>query len=376
MKIKHSFLLWGLVFLLFVSCGEKQNYLSGQIEGLEPGDCIILGLIDPITDEIYISDSTIVEKKNHFDLYTKATDQWAYLAHCPKNEKIKIEHHRGNRFRLFLEGYASLHLSGSTDNFHYLKITGGLYETPDLRPAFNLMDSALLIQQDGIGRSPSDPLRRTLIKKSNRMLMTVDSMEQQFADTHPDFAYSAAIIRYVNEKELEKRFRQLTPRVQKSVPGIAVSNHLQIFRSTQPGGLAPDFTLLSLTGDSIRLSDYKGKHVFLEFWGSWCGPCRMMSPKLIAFNHTLPSDSSIIMIGIACNEASKKNWKKTVEEDNLNWIQVLEENNQGKLSVSRQYAIDGYPTSLLIDPRGKIILRGHPEHILGEASALLGLSSK
>ena len=278
MKIKHSFLLWGLVFLLFVSCGEKQNYLSGQIEGLEPGDCIILGLIDPITDEIYISDSTIVEKKNHFDLYTKATDQWAYLAHCPKNEKIKIEHHRGNRFRLFLEGYASLHLSGSTDNFHYLKITGGLYETPDLRPAFNLMDSALLIQQDGIGRSPSDPLRRTLIKKSNRMLMTVDSMEQQFADTHPDFAYSAAIMRYVNEKELEKRFRQLTPRVQKSVPGIAVSNHLQIFRSTQPGGLAPDFTLLSLTGDSIRLSDYKGKHVFLEFWGSWCGPCRMVAP--------------------------------------------------------------------------------------------------
>lgn len=206
MKIKHSFLLWGLVFLLFVSCGEKQNYLSGQIEGLEPGDCIILGLIDPITDEIYISDSTIVEKKNHFDLYTKATDQWAYLAHCPKNEKIKIEHHRGNRFRFFLEGYASLHLSGSTDNFHYLKITGGLYETPDLRPAFNLMDSALLIQQDGIGRSPSDPLRRTLIKQSNRMLMTIDSMEQQFADTHPDFAYSAAIIRYVNEKELEKTF--------------------------------------------------------------------------------------------------------------------------------------------------------------------------
>ncbi len=89
MKIKHSFLLWELVFLLFVSCGEKQNYLSGQIEGLELGDCIIWGLIDPITDEIYISDSTIVEKKNHFDLYTKATDQWAYLAHCPKNEKIK-----------------------------------------------------------------------------------------------------------------------------------------------------------------------------------------------------------------------------------------------------------------------------------------------
>lgn len=89
MKIKHSFLLWGLVFLLFVSCGEKQNYLSGQIEGLEPGDCIILGLIDPITDEIYISDSTIVEKKNHFDLYTKATDQWAYLAHCPKKRENK-----------------------------------------------------------------------------------------------------------------------------------------------------------------------------------------------------------------------------------------------------------------------------------------------
>lgn len=99
------------------------------------------------------------------------------------------------------------------------------------------------------------------------MLMTVDSMEQQFADTHPDFAYSAAIIRYVNEKELEKRFRQLTPRVQKSVPGIAVSNHLQIFRSTQPGGLAPDFTLLSLTGDSIRLSDYKGNTYFWNFGG-------------------------------------------------------------------------------------------------------------
>ena len=69
MKIKHSFLLWGLVFLLVVSCGEKQNYLSGQIEGLEPGDFIILGLIDPITEEIYISDSTIVEKKSFRLIY-------------------------------------------------------------------------------------------------------------------------------------------------------------------------------------------------------------------------------------------------------------------------------------------------------------------
>lgn len=365
-----------LILFLLISCGEKQNYLSGDIEGLEPGDRIVLALIDPITDEIYISDSTIVEKKNHFDLHTKATDQWAYLAHWPQREKRKIEHHRGNRYRFFLERYASLHLSGSTDNFQYLNTTGGLYETPDLREAFKLRDSALLIQQDGIGRPSYDPLRRELIKQSNRMLMAVDSMEQQFANTHPDFAYSAAIMRYVDEKELEKRFQRLTPRVQKSVAGVEISNHLQRFRSTQPGGIAPDFTLLSRTGNSIRLSDYRGKHVFLEFWGSWCGVCRMMSPRLIAFNRALPSDSSVVITGIACDEASKENWEKAVEEDNLNWIQVIEENKPGKLSVSRQYAIDGYPTSLLIDPKGRIVLRGHPNEILKKASVHLGLSTQ
>lgn len=102
----------------------------------------------------------------------------------------------------------------------------------------------------------------------------------------------------------------------------------------------------------------------------------MMSPRLIAFNRALPSDSSVVITGIACDEASKENWEKAVEEDNLNWIQVIEESLPGELSVSRQYAIDGYPTSLLIDPKGRVVLQGHPNEILKKASVHLGLSTQ
>ena len=119
------------------------------------------------------------------------------------------------------------------------------------------------------------------------------------------------------------------------------------------GNEAPDFTVKTVKGESIRLFDLRGKFVMLDFWGSWCAPCRREVPNFKKLYTTIPRDS-LIMIGLARDDSTKL----------VNYIEaekILYPNVLAKEALLDTYGITGYPTTLLIGPDGRIIannLRG------------------
>lgn len=127
-----------------------------------------------------------------------------------------------------------------------------------------------------------------------------------------------------------------------------------------PGTEAHNFTKTDLNGRPLSLSSFRGKYVLLDFWGSWCVPCRKGNPHLkkLYFSY---KQKGFDIVGIAADNNTKDAWRKAVEKDELPWRNILIDN------LETVYHITSYPTKILIDKQGIIIGRfGEEEKELDE----------
>ncbi len=124
------------------------------------------------------------------------------------------------------------------------------------------------------------------------------------------------------------------------------------------GSMAPDFTMNDVDDKPFSLSELKGKYVLVDFWASWCGPCRGENPNVVAAYNKY-KDKNFTVLGVSLDE-NKAAWLKAIKADGLEWKQVSDLKYWSSASVPL-YGFDGIPYNVLIDPTGKIIateLRG------------------
>jgi len=141
---------------------------------------------------------------------------------------------------------------------------------------------------------------------------------------------------------------------------VAKQNQSQPRQGATPanGDLAPDFTMNDVNGKPVSLSSFKGKYVLVDFWASWCGPCRGENPSVVAAYNKF-KDKNFTILGVSLDE-NKDEWIKAIKADNLSWTQVSDLKGWSCAAVPL-YGFDGIPYNVLVDPEGKIIasvLRG------------------
>ncbi|MGM8213184.1 redoxin domain-containing protein [Virgibacillus sp. W0430] len=116
----------------------------------------------------------------------------------------------------------------------------------------------------------------------------------------------------------------------------------------EKGNLAPDFELKTLEGETVKLSDFRGERVMLNFWATWCPPCRAEMPDMQKFHEK--TDVVILAVDLLETESSKSNVPAFVEEFGVTFRVLLDEDS----SVANRYRIQPIPTTFMIDSEGKI----------------------
>lgn len=148
--------------------------------------------------------------------------------------------------------------------------------------------------------------------------------------------------------------RRLSPALDSLVYVRDLDDIIETLEKVQPGCMAPDFTLPDTTGVPVSLSDFKGKYVLLDFWASWCPPCRKENPNVVATFENF-KNRNFTVVGISLDK-NREAWLKAIAHDKLDWTH-LSDLRYWDSQVAALYGIRGIPSNVLVGPDGKIIAR-------------------
>jgi peroxiredoxin len=311
-------ILLGIIALLIISCNggnEKEFSFKGTIKGIENGTVLYLDYDNKVLD------STKVEN-NSFTFNTKLPSYPLQLWLHTKNF---------SNYRAFWAENKPMSFLATETDFKKAKITGSEIEK---------LSQTLYQSTDSLSREER-------VKK-----------EMEFVKEHPNSIVSAHILSVYattwGKEKTSELFGQFSTKNKKSDFGQQIGRYIELNKEPKIGNQFVDFKMEDQNGNIKTFSDIKGKVVLLEFWASWCGPCRKENPNLVkTYEKFHPKGFEIFAVSL---DEDKENWLKAIEKDSLNWTQVSDLKGQGN-EASLIYGINGIPDNFLISENGEIIGR-------------------
>jgi len=209
----------------------------------------------------------------------------------------------------------------------------------------------------------------------DRMDSVDKALTRQWIAAHRSSSVSAFLLsRQLGQlpiEEKEKIYNTLMASAKNNAPARRIAASIRINNLTGIGKTAMDFTQNDTLGRAVSLKDFRGKYVLVDFWASWCVPCRGENPNVVAaFNKY--KDKNFTVLGVSLDQPTgKEKWLKAIHDDHLTWTHVSDLKFWNN-AVARQYDINSIPANLLLDPGGKIIAKDlHGEELEKKLAQLL-----
>lgn len=186
----------------------------------------------------------------------------------------------------------------------------------------------------------------------------VEMIKQFVASKSGSYISPFIIKRYLSydmaAEELEETLSSLDTSIYDSKEYISLNERVTTLKSTAIGMPAVDFALNDTTGNPIAISTFQGKYLLIDFWASWCGPCRRENPNVVKLYNDF-SDKGFEIIGVSFDD-DRDRWIGAIHQDGLTWPHVSDLKGW-KSAAGQLYAINSIPATVLLDRKGKIVAK-------------------
>ncbi len=358
MKAKIVFFL--IIITTVVSCvrdseqkkGEVQ--ISGKLSNIK-GGTIYLEELTPVA--VTLTDSIPIDDEGSFILIKKLDGSKFYRLRIGTNDFIT----------LVLDSSQNIHI---TANARDLARTYSVSGSPssELLKTFNhyilQTDSKIDSLENEFSKAQTkgtiriDSLSKAIRPVYNTIQKEKEAFVKRFIDEYPNSIVTLAAINYLNPDVDFRYFHKVDSSLAKNSPHSLYTEDFhkryEALSKLATGNMAPDILLSNPEGEQVALSSLKGKYVLVDFWASWCGPCRQESPNLVKiYKKFHPRGFEIYSVSL---DKEANAWVKAIKDDQLNWIHVSDLKFWDS-AAAKSYNVQSIPFTILIDKEGKIIAK-------------------
>ncbi len=252
----------------------------------------------------------------------------------------------------------------SIDSFSNITVNGSVAQddystlTKSFQP-LNEQMNALYKQFEEAG---DDVVKKKAIEdKADSLDKLQKKMYADFVTNHPNSPIALYCVNVfagwdINPELVAPLYAKLPATTQQSFSGKNLGDRIAIARKTAIGNVAPEFVQNDTLGNPVALSSFRGKYVLVDFWASWCGPCRRENPMVVkAFQQF--KGKGFTIVGVSLDQpGAKEKWMDAIHKDALTWTHVSDL-KYWENEVAKQYGIRAIPQNFLLDPSGKIIAK-------------------
>ena len=334
--------------------GKDGYTLTGKLRNVPPGKKLILAALGE--QQFEPKDSTTVLPDGSFALTGSVTEPAVYALMIGGQQKM-----------LVLENNKKLQVTGDAAHLDQATVSGSKDAelmsllTITMSRGQEIMQKLNARAQAAQGQADTMQLLQNTYARSQR---TNEAAIKRLVKNNPTSVVAAfAAVSLIDADQQFPFLDSVNTKLQKAIPtsryAKALNTKLNAQRSTAVGSVAPDIDLPAPDGKNIKLSSLRGKYVLVDFWASWCGPCRRENPNVAAVYQTY-KDRNFEILGVSIDvERNRAQWLKAIADDKLTWPQIsdLRQDNE----AARLYSVQAIPQNFLIDPTGKIVatnLRG------------------
>lgn len=362
------FLLLTVLAHFSISClAQEQFVLKGYGEKYKDGDKIFLSYKN---GQRWMNDSVLVKNKT---FVFSGTVPGPLRASVYRNQNPQFANVVYDHVNVYLEK-GNIHLT-SPDTLKHSKPSGTSVnrDLAELNSLVVPILDRLSAMQDptelSVEKKKDSAYVSQVLREYLLVLKEMDEAKFKFIEQRPSSLVSLVTLNELvkNTKwlaRIENAYLRLPVALKSSEMGKYLEQNINLGKKISVGMLAPNFFQPDTLGKIHQLADYKGKYVLVDFWASWCGPCRAENPNVLAAYHQYKS-KHFIVLSISIDEAKDRDkWIKAIKEDKLTWPQ-LSDLKGSKNAAHQLYGITTIPANLLISPDGKVLakdLKGEALH--------------